>query len=139
MTIPVKCFFDKYEDEAIFCCLLMWVACQHLHEAILSCCQATHIKKQQKMASSSYLSKKHFYRYCHMATLFSSFPPDERRRILSTQPLSLADLENDSWVSEYVIATRLIFFKFLWTYFSVFLVSLQYAKQILSELSLTLL
>ena len=30
--------FDKYEYEAIFCRLSMWVACQHFREAIISCC-----------------------------------------------------------------------------------------------------
>ena len=40
----------------------------------------------------------------------------------STQHLSLAALENDSWVSEVGIATRCPYFEFVWAYFSRFLV-----------------
>ena len=63
-----------------------------------------------KTASSSYFSKKYFDRYCAMATLFYSFPPDEWRRISPTQTLSLMYLENDSRVLETGIETRFPYF-----------------------------
>ena len=45
-----------------------------------------------------------------MVTLFTFFPPDEWRINFSAQSLSLADIENDSWVSEAGIETRCPYF-----------------------------
>ena len=67
------------------------------------------------IASYSYLSNTYFDRYCAMAALFSSFPPDKWRRILPTQILSLAVLENYCWLSEADIETRFPYFEFVWT------------------------
>ena len=64
-------------------------------------------------ALSSYFSNKYFYRYCAMATLFSSIPPGEWRIISSTESLSLADLENNSLGPEAYIATLCPYFEFL--------------------------
>ena len=50
-------------------------------------------QEAKKIASYSYSSNKYFDRYCAMATLSSSFPPDKWRIILSTKPLFLADLK----------------------------------------------
>ena len=74
-----------------------------------------------RIYSYSYFSKIYFDRYCSMATLCSSFPTEKWSRILSSQPLSLADIENDSWVEESVIATIFPYFDIAWTYFSGFL------------------
>ena len=65
---------------------------------------------------------KYFNRYFDIATLFSSFPPDKRRRISSNQALYVEALGKYFWLSESGIATRSPYFEFVWTYFSVFLV-----------------
>ena len=80
-----------------------------------------HLEVAKKYSYSS-LSKKYFDRCFTVATLFYCFPPDKWSRILSTQTLSLVDLENDSLLEESGIATRCPYYKFLWTNFSRFLV-----------------
>ena len=68
-----------------------------------------------KIASSLYFSNKYLDSYCVMATLFSSFPPDEWRRIYSTHLLSLAYFEKYSYGSEAGIAIKCPYFEFVWT------------------------
>ena len=62
-------------------------------------------QEAENIASSSYLSNKYFDRYYSMSTLFYYFTHEKWRIILSTHTLSLAALENNSWVSESGIAT----------------------------------
>ena len=90
----------------------------HLMEVLT---RKSHIEVK-KIASSSNLSNKYFYRYCDMVIFISSFTPDEWGSILSTHPLSLAALENGSLVEKAGITKKCPYFHFVWTYFREFLV-----------------